>query len=254
MLTWTFSSRPSYELLYTAIAEISLELAHPNLGERDRDVLVSSSLKVLREIFQRDASDRAELDRSRIWIPTTASLLHSIDSTVFNDMGSDHLRDDQVVIAHPDISSSFAKTLGLLRLSDKQFEAEDDLLGDRQLGEDFCGRIQGVLKDYQVESASNEWVANADDAGATKVGFMVDEAQEFGRSKASRFLTLEAADLCQSPALVIWNNGTFTEGDYEGLLSAGKGGRGGDYDAIGRFGLGALSFYHFTEVRHMLST
>ncbi|KAG8885286.1 hypothetical protein FRB97_001732 [Tulasnella sp. 331] len=244
---------PPFEVLYTELAEISLKLVEPSLNGRERKALISASLQVLRELFLRDASDSTVLlDRSRIRIPTTKSLLHPIDSTLFNDMGLDHSSNGQIILAHPDISSGFAATMGLLRLSDRQFDAEYDLLGERQLREDFCGRIRGVLKDYQMESASNEWVANADDAGATKVGFMVDEAT-FGRSQNSGFLTPESVDMCQSPALVIWNSATFAAGDYDGLLSAGKGGQGGNHEAIGRFGLGALSFYHFTEMAMLVS-
>ncbi|KAG8868881.1 hypothetical protein FRB97_001836, partial [Tulasnella sp. 331] len=167
-------------------------------------------------------------------------------------MGSDYSSDDRIVLAHPSIGWGLAKTIGLLRLSDKRFDAEDDLLRGRQQREGFHARILGVLKDSQIESASTEWVANADNSGATKVGFMVDDAT-FGRSPSSWFLTPQSAELCQSPALVIWNNGSFTEKDYESLLSSGRGEQGAGHEVMGRFGLGALSFYHFTEMIMLVS-
>ncbi|KAG9002100.1 hypothetical protein FRB93_011873 [Tulasnella sp. JGI-2019a] len=241
---------PSFDSLYVELAEISLELAHPGLDEHARRALVSTSLKILREIFQRDSSANSGcLDRARILIPTSTDRLYSIDSTFFNDTGLETSANGNIALAHPDISAGFAETMGLVRLSDQQFAMEDDLLGDRQLGEDFCGRIRGVLKDYPVESASNEWTANADDGKATEIAFLVDEAS----FKGSKFLTPQSAELCQSPALVIWNNGTFTEGDFTGLISTGEGGKRGNHETIGRFGLGALSFYHFTEMAMVVS-
>ncbi|KAG8868882.1 hypothetical protein FRB97_001820, partial [Tulasnella sp. 331] len=167
-------------------------------------------------------------------------------------MGSDYSSDDRLVLAHPGIGWGFAETIGLLRLSDKRFDAEDDLLRGRQQREGFQARILGALKGYQIESASTEWVANADNSGATKVGFMVHDAT-FRRSTSSWFLTPQSAELCQSPALVIWNNGRFTEEDYESLLSSGSGEQGAGHEVMGRFGLGALSFYHFTEMIMLVS-
>ncbi|KAG8998065.1 hypothetical protein FRB94_007228 [Tulasnella sp. JGI-2019a] len=70
---------------------------------------------------------------------------------------------------------------------------------------------------------------------------------------SSKILTPQSAELCQSPALVIWNNETFTEEDSVGLPSTGKGGKQGNNETIGRFGLGTLSFYHFTEMVMVVS-
>ncbi|KAG8870385.1 hypothetical protein FRB97_009805, partial [Tulasnella sp. 331] len=246
-------SRPSYELLYTEIAEISCQLEQHRLEEQERKVLVSTSINFLRELFERDGLDsHGRLDRSRIQVPTTKSLLRPIDSTVFNDIELEHPDSNKIYLAHPDITWSFANTLRLLRLSDKQFEAEDDFFKDRQLSEDYCARVQEVLEGYRVESASSEWVASADAARATKIGFMIDE-MPFERSQRSRFLSPQSAELCQGPALVIWNNGTFPEKDYESVLSSGGGGLGKDSETIERFRLGLLPFYHFTEMIMMVS-
>ncbi|KAG8998909.1 hypothetical protein FRB94_006526 [Tulasnella sp. JGI-2019a] len=241
-------NRPTYDALYNGLADISSELKQPDLDENAKRILVSTSLKILSEVFHRDSSI-ARVDRSRILIPTSTFLLHPVDSTFFNDMSSDISGNEDTFRAHPDISASFADTMGLVRLSDRKFATEDDLLGDLQLGEDFCGRIKGVLKDYKIESASIEWIANADDAKATHVAFVIDRTS----FKGSDFLTPQSAEQCQGPSLIIWNNKTFAKGDFEGLLSTGKGGKQGNSEVIGRFGLGALSFYHFTEMAMVVS-
>ncbi|KAG8868613.1 hypothetical protein FRB97_002163, partial [Tulasnella sp. 331] len=246
-------SRPSYEVLYKEMAEISRQLEQPGLMEQEREVLVSTSINFLRELFERDSLDsHGRLDRSRILVPTTKSLLRPIDSTVFNDVKLAHPDNNNIYLAHPDITWSFANTLCLLRLSDKQFDAEDDFFRDRQQGKDYCARVQEVLEDYPVESAISEWIPIDEDAEATKVGFMIDE-MPFERSQTSRFLSPQSAELCQGPALVIWNNGTFPENDYESILPSGGGGLGGNFETIGRFGLRLLPFYHFTEMIMMVS-
>ncbi|KAG9010519.1 hypothetical protein FRB94_010285 [Tulasnella sp. JGI-2019a] len=242
--------RPSCNALYEELEEISSELARPKIDVYRRRALISTSLKILREVFwQASSTSTVHLDRNRILVPTSMHCLHPINSTFFNDIGPDISDDESVSLAHPDISTSFAETMGLERLSDRTFAIEGGFLGDPQLGENFCGRIKGVLKDYQIESASNEWIANADDADATEVGFVVDD----GDFKSPHAGIHRLKELCQNPALVIWNNKTFSEGDFKGLLSTGEGGKRESREKIGRFGLGALSFYHFTEVALVVS-
>lgn len=149
-------------------------------------------------------------------------------------------------MAHGGISDAFATMMDLPRLSAAGFAEDDDLLADLSFGEDFCTRIQGVLKDYSPEYSSNEWVANAADAKASEVSFLLDRAtypHEYVIAPQT-----QAEDLYNSPALIVHNDATFREQDFVGLISAGKGGKADNHETIGRFGLGALSFYHFTEV------
>ena len=55
-------------------------------------------------------------------------------------------------------------------------------------------------------------------------------------------------DTLTSPALVVHNEALFSRSDFKGLANVGQGSKSGKTDSIGRFGLGALSFYHFCEV------
>ncbi|TDL15335.1 hypothetical protein BD410DRAFT_845281 [Rickenella mellea] len=97
---------------------------------------------------------------------------------------------------------------------------------------------------YQIEYASNEWIANADDANASQVSLLLDERTFRG----SKLLTPTMKEFQECPSLVIHNDSVFTKDDFAGLAQIGVGGKGALPDKIGRFGLGALSFYHFTEV------
>ncbi|KAG8987331.1 hypothetical protein FRB94_006525 [Tulasnella sp. JGI-2019a] len=241
--------RPTYDTLCAVLSEISEELSQSEIDGDTTRILISTSLKILSEIFQYHPSTAAvEPGRSRILIPTSTDVLHPMNATLFNDMGSDILGMDDIFLAHPDISADDAETMGLIKLSDQQFATENDL-GDLQLGEDFCVKIYGVLKEYQMESAWDAWITDAEDAKATNVAFIVDGAN----IEDYKFLNPRSATQCQGPALIIWNNETLGEEDFEGLISTTEAWKRGNYEAIGRFGLTALSFYCFTEMVTIVS-
>lgn len=145
--------------------------------------------------------------------------------------------------AHPLVSSGLASTLGLRRLSEEAFSSPGDGIQSFHMEEDLTVRIRKVLQDYDIDHSSNEWVANADDAGASSLTLLIDEASFEGRRVIGGL-----NDFQSGPALVVHNDGVFTEADFKGLGNIGQGGKAGRADAIGRFGLGALSFYHFSEV------
>ena len=105
-------------------------------------------------------------------------------------------------------------------------------------------RISNVLRQYSIEQAFNEFLANATDAGAAKLNILVDE-RTFG---ARSILSPEMAALQTSPSVIIHNDAVFKDADFAGIKRVGLGSKQGKVDAIGKFGLGALSMFHFTEV------
>lgn len=147
---------------------------------------------------------------------------------------------------HSWVSKGLARGLKIPFASDLRFSADgdDDDLDDLEMGEDFCSRISGVLKDYDINYAINEFIANAVDAGATRLSVFLDE-----RSFGSNVLSPDVARF-QGPALVIYNDALFEPKDFDGIRNVGTGGKTEEADTIGRFGLGALSLFHFTDVSH----
>ncbi|KIO21525.1 hypothetical protein M407DRAFT_10337 [Tulasnella calospora MUT 4182] len=91
-------------------------------------------------------------------------------------------------------------------------------------------------------------MANADDAGAESVTFLVDEASFHGRRVIGKLASFQSG-----PALVVHNTSVFTDDDFERLGNIGQGGKVGRVNSIGRFGPGALSFYHFSELPWVIS-
>lgn len=123
--------------------------------------------------------------------------------------------------------------LGLLREED----GDDDI----DMEEALTTRIRNVLRQYAIEQAFPELLANAVDAGASSFRVVLDETTN---SPSSRLI----AAAFSGPTLVVYNDAVFKDQDWNGLKKVGLGGKEDDPDLIGRFGLGALSIYHFSEV------
>ncbi|KIY71883.1 hypothetical protein CYLTODRAFT_368523 [Cylindrobasidium torrendii FP15055 ss-10] len=153
--------------------------------------------------------------------------------------------------AHDSISKDMADGLGIPRASALALHASgigEDYLGVMQMREDFPHRIKTALLDYDVKYALNEIIANAIDAGATRFAMSVDE-RSFGTNSV---LCPEVARF-QGPALILYNDALFKETDFRGICATGRGGKEDDPDSIGKFGLGALNLFHFTDLPMILS-
>ena len=81
-----------------------------------------------------------------------------------------------------------------------------------------------------------ELVQNADDVGATRLVL----AGHDGFPEADNLLL-------RVPGLFIANNGPVSSEDWEGLQLAAGGSKGGDTQAVGRFGLGQKALYHLCD-------
>ncbi|KIO18247.1 hypothetical protein M407DRAFT_32080, partial [Tulasnella calospora MUT 4182] len=239
--------RPSLESLYSALQEISNELAEPGIVHHTRDSLIRGSISILEETCR--SRDGPQFDIQQLFIPTELSTLALAPSVLFNDMRDSPLSPQPgLFFAHASLSPALAYTIGLRKISEEEFARYEDDIDSFQIGEDLTARIQGVLTEYAIDHSSNEWIANADDARARSFTFLIDEAK-FGGKRVLGGLT----EFHSGPALVIHNDGVFSEKDFQGLGNIGRGGKAGDMDSIGRFGLGALSFYHFTELPLVIS-
>ena len=184
-------------------------------------------------------------------IPTTDGIHKACSVTYFNDLGP---QVDEVPlppghsIASDDIDRKLALKLGLSFLSDRVSMLDgDDLM---EMKEDLTARISSVLLSYTKEQAFMESLANAADAGATEFGVTLDTTQ-YPPMENHQFISPDLKKLCGQPSLILHNNGVFSPSDWKGICSVGSGSKQGSGDGkpkIGRFGLGALSMFYFTEV------
>mmetsp|Transcript_33722 Transcript_33722/g.61652 ORF Transcript_33722/g.61652 Transcript_33722/m.61652 type:complete len:365 (+) Transcript_33722:63-1157(+) len=110
--------------------------------------------------------------------------------------------------------------------------------------------IKRNLRNYSDAQLLAELLQNADDAGATRVSFMLDERTH--PSSTLGGLGAAVASL-QGPALLCFDDAVFKEENFEGLFRFGIGSKKGDPTQTGRFGLGFNAVYHITECPMLVS-
>jgi len=209
---------------------------------------ISQALRLLEEIATQLHGMVPENQRARIFVPDQTGVLRRVDEVYYDDLNRSGVTQklDYGVPSHPDLSKSLASGIALRFLSSLELgeDDDDDDVDDMDMEEDLCIRIAGVLKDHDVKYALNEFLANAVDAGASRFSVLLD-SQSF---ESKTVISPEMAEFQQGPSLILHNDKMFKEKDFFGLRKIGQGGKSGDSDTIGRFGLGALSMFHFTEV------
>jgi hypothetical protein len=188
----------------------------------------------------------SDLQRGRVRVPDEDRIMRTANMIHLNDIPRDTLLTASLpnsFPAHPDITDTMARALGLPFLSSFRLQSLciDD---DEDMGEDLTTRIRGVLQQYNSEQTFTEFLANAEDAGAKYFAMALDEGHSFGSEK----LLTESMKYYQDEALLIFNGAVFQEKDFKGIRRVGLGGKRDNGDTIGRFGLGSLSMFHFSEV------
>lgn len=163
-----------------------------------------------------------QIQQKCVQVPDFNDTLRPVDDIFYNDIDTSrvfsHATGKKYYVTHTEISRLLANQLNLNMLSDLQSEeleidSEDDV--DFSLNEDMTIRINGLLKDYDMGYSFNEFVANADDAGASAVTFLLDE-----RSFPTAELLKPQLDEFQScPALLIYNDKQFTKQDFDGIVN-----------------------------------
>jgi sacsin len=157
---------------------------------------------------------------------------------------------------HPKLSHEVADLLGAHSLRRWLVARNADtftlgLEGVESFGqhESLTSRIRNILELYaDGVGIIHELVQNADDAGACRVAFVLDESVR-GRSS----LLSPAMAAWQGPALYAFNDAQFTPHDFKNICSIGSNAKVASSIATGRFGLGFNATYHFTDVPSIVS-
>jgi sacsin len=104
-------------------------------------------------------------------------------------------------------------------------------------------RLHGLIRDYpRGLGIFKEFIQNADDAGASKVTFVVD-----WRTHPSRELPASSMQSIMGPSLIIYNDAEFTQEDFEAIQEIGRGNKLQRLTKTGRFGLGFNVAYNVSD-------
>lgn len=116
---------------------------------------------------------------------------------------------------------------------------------DLGLHEKITSRLANTLSEYRgAQSIFKEFIANADDAGASSVTIALDKTQYGTENLWSSELAL-----FQGPALLIYNNAEFREEDRENMTrNFANSNKRADETKIGKYGLGISTAFGYSDV------
>ncbi|KZT35917.1 hypothetical protein SISSUDRAFT_1064126 [Sistotremastrum suecicum HHB10207 ss-3] len=194
--------------------------------------------------------DGLVLENLEICVPDQNKVMRPTSAVYFNN-GVTVTADEAKtrIPCHRSVDAEVARKLGIPFASSLAFEWCDEEDDQMDMREDLSQRIKNVLADYNIKLASNEYIANAADAGSSAFAFLLDQ-----RSYPSeRLAAPEMAKYQSGPALLLFNDSQFSETDFHAILNIGEGSKRGSHGAIGKFGLGALSMFHFTDLVTLVS-
>ena len=180
-----------------------------------------------------------------IFLPDIKFVLRSSEILKYNDtpwnvdIGSKY--------CHSIVDRETAMNLGVQ--SNVLHELVEELSDEFGQEEQLTQRLNNILRDYPCDiTFLKEFLQNADDAGATELFIILDKRQH----NAERVITKQWKDL-QGPALLFWNNSSFSDKDLVGIQNIGLGSKQNDNNKIGKYGIGFNVVYHFTDCPSFVS-
>ena len=230
----------------------------PNKKQSKRNLL--QTIDILNHLKDHVNSLTEDL-KSDIVVPTSVAMAGSrfkmvhVNECTFQD--KDSIRhnvlntQENIIFLHNDIPWTTAEALGVTPLIKRVLHVENfGFVGYGQT-EALTSRLKNLLADYSDGLAIfKEMIQNADDAGATEVRFLFDE--RINKSDEAHLLD-EGMKKCQGPALWVYNDGTFSDEDFDNIIKLGAGTKETKELKIGRFGLGFNSVYNITDVPSFVS-
>ena len=181
-----------------------------------------------------------------VFLPDEKFVLRSTKKLKYNDAPWCD-PDEEYVYCHECVERTTAIHLGVepvrnALLQDLEITNDNDSEEFGQ-GEDLTQRLNNILRDYPRDiTFLKEILQNADDAGATKLYITLDKRKH----NHKKIISEEWKEL-QGPALLFWNNSTFTEEDLKGIQKLGLGSKTVDASTVGQYGIGFNVVYHFTD-------
>ena len=218
------------------------------LQKYDSRIVSTLDMPTIIALLQEIATNHPGFDRASVSVPDQSKRSRPINQIYYPDtdcLPPKALQDR--FPTHMSISRALSDQLGIQTLSSLVLElVEDAFDDDEQMGEDLIDRIRGFLRDYDISYALNEFLANADDAHAHEFSILLDRRRP--SKVVNGLISPEFNEVQRHDSVILFNDSTLSDEDFQGLRRVGRGGKEGQSDTHGRHGLGALSFYYFTDV------
>ena len=207
------------------------------------NALPSDCQTVVRLILP-ELSDITSCDM-KLFLPDEKFVLQDAETLKYNDAPWSNFS-KEFTYCHSCIERDTAISLGVMPV--KNFMLEDlDISVD--MGEEFgqeeklTQRLNNILRDYPRDiTFLKELLQNADDADANKLFIILDK-----RFHSDEKVISDEWKSLQGPALLFWNNSTFSEEDLIGIQRIGLGNKRDDANKIGQYGIGFNVVYHYTD-------
>ena len=233
-----FSIRPSRDAILMKLNTLS----------KTDSPLDTVSVKMAVNLLSILPSTMNDDEHAALLIPDGQCILRPYTEIYFNDIAerASLIPAENHFIAHSLVDDTLARKLNLARLG---LRFVDLNIPGVDMGEKPLTTVRNTLRQYTEQQFLTEFVANACDANATKLTFLVNEFYS-NPSGNTGLLSPTMQKFFNCPSLVVYNNAKFSDQDFAGICRTSIGGKEGMSDTIGQFGLGALTMFHITEVRY----
>ena len=233
-------------------AQRALEMMEADFHDNPVDSSCRELIVELIALLQNMNKD--DLRKLNIRLPDRTFSLHKSRDLAYNDAPWAPLH-EHFILVHESIPRQLAVDLGIKPVRSKMLDQlaskKTSFFQGTQFGqrEELTNRIKNIIRDYPLDvTILKELLQNADDAKATKMYIILDK-----RFHGTESVISEKWKEIQGPALLIWNNSTFTEKDLKGIQELGIGSKRSDAESIGQYGIGFNVVYHLTDCPSFIS-
>ena len=225
-------------------AQLALEKMKSDFQEKVLDDSCVELVTELISIFKKSPEDAKDLI-GLLYLPDTNNVLHKSRDLVYNDAPWAPIEKDCRSVSR-DFPRDLALMLGVKAVRSKLL---DQYVSKKFKGvpfgqhEELTRRIHNIIRDYPFDiTVLKELLQNADDAKAKKMYIILDK-----RTHGKESVLSEEWQALQGPALLVWNDSTFSEKDLEGIQELGLGSKRSEAETIGQYGIGFNVVYHLTD-------
>ncbi|XP_057316917.1 sacsin-like [Hydractinia symbiolongicarpus] len=184
---------------------------------------------------------------AKIYLPDRTGVLRLVGDMCFKDAYWIPY-ENNVHYSHEEISDSCCKRVGIKPSRSVYFQRNSVGIPFGQ-HVDLTTRIKILLKGYSdTEDVLKEILQNADDAGATEVNLTLDM-----RNHGTEKIFSDKWKEMQGPALLVSNNGVFTQQDLSAIQALGQGSKCKEPLKTGKYGVGFNAVYGITDCPSFLT-